>query len=145
VISRRAFDPVEHECIRRYRLQTTVQLVSHASDLDLRRHYNNATAFVYPSEYEGFGLPILEAMASGTLVATSNRASMPEVGGDVAFYFDPYSIESIAGSLHHVVDTSAEERHRLLAKGIARARAFTWEKCQQHTIDILQYLLGQTE
>jgi glycosyltransferase involved in cell wall biosynthesis len=76
--------------------------------LELRQNYAGATAFVYPSEYEGFGLPILEAMASSTIVVTSNLSSMPEIGGEVAFYFDPYEIESITEGLRQVVNEMSE-------------------------------------
>src|SRR5262249_26644901 len=88
--------PQEVAFIEQYRLQDSVQLMTAVSDRVLHESYAGATVFVYPSEYEGFGLPVLEAMASGTLVALSDVSSLPEVGGDVGFYFDPQSIDSIA-------------------------------------------------
>ena len=87
--------------------------------------YRRATALVFPSLYEGFGAPPLEAMACGCPVAASNRTSIPEVVGQAALLFDPHSVESIAEALDRV--TSDEElRGRLRAAGLERARAFTW-------------------
>jgi glycosyltransferase involved in cell wall biosynthesis len=80
-------------------------------------------------------------MASGTLVATSNVSSMPEVGGDIAFYFDPYDGESIANALMRVVNLSPSERCDRVERGIARARTFTWERCKQQTVGVLERLL----
>jgi glycosyltransferase involved in cell wall biosynthesis len=136
-----SFTSEETDCIRTFRLEAAVQLRSAVSETELRDCYAGAVALVYPSEYEGFGLPLLEAMASGTLVATSNISSMPEVGGDIAFYFDPYMIESIGATLRHVAYLPTTERQQRIAQGIARARTFTWEKCQQKTIDTLEALL----
>jgi glycosyltransferase involved in cell wall biosynthesis len=138
---RTAFTPEEADCIQSFRLETSVQLRSAVSEAELREAYAGAVALVYPSEYEGFGLPILEAMASGTLVATSSTSSMPEVGGDIAFYFDPYDSEAMAETLRHVADLSPDERQQRIAQGSARARAFTWEQCQQKTTRVLEELL----
>ena len=90
-------------------------------DSELVQWYANALALVYPSEYEGFGLPILEAMAAGTLVAASSTSSMPEVGGPVAFYFDPCSVESIAGALSPVPGGVGPLTIALLLKNTVRA------------------------
>lgn len=132
------FSPHEAECLDRYQLRGSVHLMSAVDDAVLRQSYQAAVAFVYPSEYEGFGLPILEAMASGTIVATSNRSSMPEVGGDVAFYFDPTDADSIADCLRQVADLPARQRSDRIALGIARAKTFTWSRCQQQTVDLLR-------
>jgi glycosyltransferase involved in cell wall biosynthesis len=137
-----AFSSEETDCIRTFRLESSVHLRNAVSEVELGAAYANAVALVYPSEYEGFGLPILEAMASGTLVATSNTSSMPEVGGDSAFYFDPYDSEAMAETLRHVADLSTAERQRRIAQGSARARAFTWEQCQQKTTHVLEELLS---
>lgn len=129
-----SFAASEQETVRRYNLQGRVHLVTGISELALRTLYADAVALIYPSEYEGFGLPILEAMASGTLVATSNVSSMPEVGGAVAEYFDPYSTESIAASLQRLATLPEESRGKRVADGIARARTFTWARCHEQTI-----------
>lgn len=135
------FSSAEANCIEQYHLQKSVHLISGASEIQLREKYANAVALVYPSEYEGFGLPILEAMASGTLVIASNTSSLPEVGGDVAFYIDPSSIDTIASQLLHVANLASEERRERIARGIERASTFTWQKCQQKTVEALKNLL----
>jgi len=135
------FMPAERERIGELGLRESIHLITAANEPTLRASYAAAVALVYPSVYEGFGLPILEAMASGTLVATSNVSSMPEVGGDVALYFDPYSTEAMAECLRRVVGLPAEERDRRIARGIARARTFTWARCQQQTIDLFRAFL----
>jgi len=135
------FTEEEVACINKYQMQNSVYLIFAASDEIVRKNYAFATAFVYPSEYEGFGLPILEAMASGTLVATSNTASMPEVGSDKALYFDPYSTESIANTLEQIVNLSENEYRERITSGIAHARTFTWQTCQQKTIEAINHLL----
>jgi glycosyltransferase involved in cell wall biosynthesis len=135
------FSPQEVAYIEQYRLHNSVQLMTAVSEHVLRESYAGAAAFVYPSEYEGFGLSVLEAMASGTLVAISDVSSLPEVAGDVGFYFDPQSTDSIADCLLRVTNLSAEHRKERIAQGIARARTFTWEQCQQQTVDVLRQLM----
>src|SRR5690606_17641996 len=76
-------------------------------DAQLSLHYRKAAAFVYPSVYEGFGIPVLEAMSMGCPVICSNSSSIPEVAGDAAEYFDPYSIESIRGAIENVLTSEA--------------------------------------
>lgn len=96
--------------------------------------YQNAEVFVLPSLYEGFGMPILEAMASGCPVVTSNVSSMPEVAGNAAVLVDPMSVESIAAGI-------AEARRReteLREKGLAWAKEFSWEQCARGTLTVLQ-------
>jgi len=137
----KGFTNEEMAYINKYQMQNSVHLITAASDEIVRTSYALATAFIYPSEYEGFGLPILEAMASGTLVATSNTASMPEVGGDKAFYFDPYNTESIASALAQIVNLSENEYRQRITSGIAYAHTFTWQTCQQKTIEAMNDLL----
>lgn len=131
----------EVDCIQRYHLEKNVSLLTGATDTAVRASYKRAVALVYPSEYEGFGLPILEAMASGTVVATSNVSSMPEVGANVALYFDPWCTESIADCLRRVVNLSWNERRERIVRGTALAHTFTWERCQQQTVEVLERLL----
>ena len=135
------FSPQEIAYIEQYRLQDSVQLMTAVSEHTLRESYAGAALFVYPSEYEGFGLPILEAMASGTLVATASASSLPEIGGDVAFYFDPQSTDAIVDCLLRATSLSGEHRKERVALGVARARTFTWERCQQQTLDGLRNFL----
>lgn len=87
--------------------------------------YRNAEVFVYPSLYEGFGLPILEAMACGVPVVTSNLSSLPEVGGTAATYCDPYAVESIADGIQSILDDSAK-RAQSIHKGYEQAKRFSY-------------------
>jgi glycosyltransferase involved in cell wall biosynthesis len=108
---------------------------------DLVGAYANAHALLYPSEYEGFGLPILEAMAAGTLVAASRAASMPEAGGDVAFYFDPLDVASIARTIATIAELPPEAREERIAAGVQWARTFSWSRCEEQTIALFERLL----
>jgi glycosyltransferase involved in cell wall biosynthesis len=89
--------------------------------------YSGTMAFVYPSVYEGFGMPVLEAMAAGAPVITSDRSSLPEVAGDAALLVDPTSVSSVAQALR-VVLGSEDRRAQLRAAGLARAATFTWRR-----------------
>jgi glycosyltransferase involved in cell wall biosynthesis len=99
----------------------------------LRDLYRGAMVFVYPSLYEGFGLPPLEAMACGTPVVCSNTSSLPEVVGDAALTVDPTNVESIAAALL-AVSTDVELRHELSDLGLRRAAGFRWERTPLETI-----------
>lgn len=97
--------------------------------------YRNATAFAYPSLYEGFGIPILEAYSSGCPVIASNVTSIPEVGGDAALYFDPWSVSSIEAALLQIIRDS-ELRKKLVTSGLKRADEFTWVEAARKTLSI---------
>ena len=104
---------------------------------DLAALYTNADVFVYPSYYEGFGLPILEAMSCGVPVVTSNTSSLPEVGGDAALYFDPMSIDDIYNRLAELL-TDENLLLEMRRKGLERAKIFSWEKAGLETIALLE-------
>src|SRR5581483_9783769 len=99
--------------------------------------YSGALAMIYPSLYEGFGLPPLEAMACGTAVVTSNTTSLPEVVGSAALLVDPESTASIADAIRTIV-LDAALRETLRAKGLVRAETFSWERCVRETRAILE-------
>jgi len=104
--------------------------------------YRLAAVFVFPSLYEGFGLPPLEAMASGTPVVTSNVSSLPEVTGGAAVLVDPYDVESIVDGIARVL-SNPKLSEELRAKGIARAREFSWERSVARTREIYQEVGGR--
>ena len=111
-------------------LENVVQLSG--DDNSLANLYSHASAFVYPSLYEGFGIPLLEAMSYRCPVICSNCSSFPEVAGDAAEYFDPFSIENIAYALERIL-MSPERSETLIARGEKRVQQFSWEKCADQT------------
>jgi glycosyltransferase involved in cell wall biosynthesis len=112
--------------VHRYRLHRYVRFLGYLPEETLAVMYRLAGVFVFPSLYEGFGLPPLEAMASGTPVVTSNVSSLPEVAGDAAQLVDPYDPEAIADAIYRVL-TDVDLRRDLRRRGLARARQFSWE------------------
>ncbi len=105
------------------------------NDSILAELYNNAIAFVFPSMYEGFGIPVLEAFACNCPCILSNTSSLPEVGGDAALYMDPYSIESMENAVEAVlIDESL--RKEMVNKGRERLKQFSWQKTTQGTLDL---------
>jgi glycosyltransferase involved in cell wall biosynthesis len=112
-------------------------------DRMLARYYAGADALVFPSMYEGFGIPLVEAMRCGCPIVTSNTSSLPEVAGDAAVYCDPGDAESISNALIRVT-SSPETRSLLISKGLARAKDLTWERCAAGTYAVYKDLLGQS-
>jgi glycosyltransferase involved in cell wall biosynthesis len=106
---------------------------------DLSVLYRGALGFAMPSLYEGFGLPTLEAMASGTPVISSNRSSLTEIAGNAALYFDPESIEGMCVAMERLV-TDAALRQQLVARGRERVKQFSWEACARATLAALRSL-----
>ncbi|MEN8253402.1 MAG: glycosyltransferase family 1 protein [Patescibacteria group bacterium] len=106
------------------------------SDEELIVLYSEASLFCYPSLYEGFGLPILEAFHYGTPVLSSNISSMPEVTGNAAMLIDPKSIESINGGIKKILKESKKEQQKRLQKMIIRLHQFSWEKAARETIEV---------
>lgn len=97
----------------------------------------NAIALTFPSLWEGFGLPVLEAMACGTPVITSNLSSLPEVAGDAAILIDPYNVDELADAMR-MVASDAQLRRQMRVAGLARAKDFSWEKTGQQTVDVIR-------
>ena len=99
--------------------------------------YAAAAMMICPSLYEGFGMPVLEAMATGTAVACANVSSLPEVAGDAARLFDPLDVDDIAGAMREVL-TEPGVRAVLQERGLARSREFSWRECAARTLDVLR-------
>jgi len=108
-------------------------------EADLPALYGGAALFVYPSLYEGFGLPVLEAMACGAPVACSDASSLPEVAGAAGLLFDPLSVESIADAIARAL-RDADLRADLRRRGLARASQFTWQRTAQQTLEAYRWL-----
>jgi glycosyltransferase involved in cell wall biosynthesis len=121
--------------VRRQRWRDDVILTGYVSDDDLPKLYRQATAFVYPSLFEGFGLPPVEAMACGVPVVTSNISSLPEITGDAALLVDPLDQTSIEAALLKINEDEAL-RARLREQGIAQAKRFTWHEAAEKTLQL---------
>jgi len=113
----------------------------HVSDPDLDALYRGADAFAYPSLYEGFGLPVIEAMARGVATVTSNTSSLPEVAGDAALLVDPEDVGEIADALARVL-TDAALAEDLRRRGRERAAAFSWDATARATLDVYRHVTG---
>jgi glycosyltransferase involved in cell wall biosynthesis len=128
--------PVDiHGTARRCGMEERVKHVPYVSEEDLLLLYNACGLFVYPSLYEGFGLPVIEAMACGAPVACSNTTSIPEVAGDAAEYFDPESVEEMAAAIARVMG-DASLREKLSRAGMERAATFSWRKAAAETLAV---------
>jgi len=123
--------------IKRLGLDNDVVFVDNASDAELAMYYSSAIALVMPSLYEGFGLPLLEAMACGCPVIAANSSSLPEVAGDAALFFPPRDSLRLARLMHRLV-TEPALRNKLVGKGFERVAHFSWEKAVQATLYVYQ-------
>ncbi len=122
-------------------LESRVRWLGHLSQDEMMATTSRASLLVYPSFYEGFGFPPLEAMALGTPVVAADRGSLPEVLGDAALLVDPSDDAALSAALEAVL-TRADLRARLRQAGIARARTFTWARCANRTFDVYRAVLG---
>jgi glycosyltransferase involved in cell wall biosynthesis len=122
-------------------VEAGIRMTGYVPEDDLPVLYSGATAFVYPSLYEGFGLPVLEAMACGTAVITSNTSSLPEVAGDAAVYVDPSRTESLVQALLDVARRPAWRRE-LGERGLRRAQRFSWDDTARKTLAVYEAVAG---
>ena len=109
---------------------------------DLVGIYNLSSVFVTPSLYEGFGLPVLEAMACGCPVITTKEGSLAEVAGSAAFYVDAYDVASISSGIQKVLDNEKLQQE-LREKGLENVKKFSWKKTAQETIKVYERVLGK--
>jgi glycosyltransferase involved in cell wall biosynthesis len=128
--------------VHRYKLHKHVRFFGFVADATLAILYRLARVFVFPSLYEGFGLPPLEAMASGTPVITSNVSSLPEVVGDAAMLINPYEPDAIAGAMRRVL--SDDRLHDdMRERGLARVREFSWDRSVRRVREIYDEVLAE--
>jgi glycosyltransferase involved in cell wall biosynthesis len=128
--------------VTRLGLEREVFFTGYVPNDDLVALYNAAKLFVYPSIYEGFGLPILEAMACGTPVVTSNTSSMVEVAGDAALLVDPFDEQDIAHAIHQAA-TNEGLAQSLVEKGARQAKQFSWRKTALDTVAVYRRVAGK--
>jgi glycosyltransferase involved in cell wall biosynthesis len=138
VVSDTHWTPEEERRLAELDVCSQVQLLTDIEDDDLRRLYGQAAAFVYPSLYEGFGIPLLEAMACGCPIIASEIPSSREVAGDCAIYFDPASFEDLRTALEKVVTEGPNATRR--AAGISRAATFSWNETARRTLEVYRSL-----
>ncbi|MGH2558993.1 MAG: glycosyltransferase family 4 protein [Thermomicrobiales bacterium] len=130
-----------HHTLQSPELVGRVRLTGFVEDDDLPAWYRAADCFAFPSLYEGFGLPVLEAMACGVPVVTSNASSLPEVAGNAALLVDPHSVEAIADGIRRVV-TEPARANALRRAGQVRAFRFTWERTATLTVAVYREATG---
>ena len=128
--------PLIEEQIKKYNLANEIIFPGWIDDADLPIFYNNADLFAFPSLFEGFGIPILEAMACGCPVICSKTTSLPEVAGEAGLMFNPESAEEIAARMEQVL-LNLEVQESLRVKGLERVKRFSWRKCAEETLAVL--------
>ena len=135
--------PDPRATVQRLGLDGNVIFTGQIREQDKAPLYSAATVFAFPSLYEGFGMPVLEAMACGTPVVTSNVSALPEVAGDAGRLVDPYSASAISGALGELLE-SAARRDELARRGLERARRFTWPQVADQTVRVYRQILNGT-
>jgi glycosyltransferase involved in cell wall biosynthesis len=123
--------------VERLGLETEVVFPGYVPQDDLPSLLSGARLFIFPSLYEGFGLPVLEAMACGTAVLCSNVSSLPEVAGNAAFLVDPLNVESMAEAMNRLLQDEGL-RAQLVERGFRQVHRFSWEQCARETLAVLE-------
>lgn len=130
------FNSEELSMIKQLNIQDSVKHIT-ASEHQMKVLFSNAIAFIYPSLYEGFGMPILEAMAYGCPVLLNNKSCFPEIGGNAAIYFDSTdNVSDLPEKMEHVYSVSAKERISIIEKGYCQLARFSWEKSSRQLADV---------
>lgn len=128
--------------IKNLSLEDRVRVPGYVEDVDVPALYSLSDVFVFPSLCEGFGFPVLEAMACGTPVVTANVSSLPEVAGDAALLVDPHSVDDIADGMRRLLSDN-DLRQRCIDRGLERAKLFTWEKCARETLSVFEEVMSR--
>jgi glycosyltransferase involved in cell wall biosynthesis len=134
--------PDPRRTVERLGLEGRVIFTGQIREQDKAPLYSAATVFAFPSLYEGFGIPVLEAMACGTPVVTSNSSALPEVAGDAGLLVDPYRTEAIAEGLRKLLEEQPL-RDELARRGLERARLFTWPQVAEQTLKVYRFVAGE--
>ena len=117
-----------------------IEMLGYVPDKNLPELYRRATCLIYPSLYEGFGLPVIEAMACGCPVITSNLSSLPEIAGDAAIQINPYNTDELAGAMIRLAGDQSLQRE-LANSGLKRSTEFTWDHCARQTLAVYEKAL----
>ena len=124
------------EKVKTLRLEDKIIFTGHVTDEELIWYYQNAFCFVLPSLYEGFGIPILEAMSNNCPTIISMNSSLPEVGGEASLYFDPKSSEDLLEKMVALYKNKGL-RKELITKGKKRVKDFSWDRCGKETLEVI--------
>lgn len=124
--------------VEEHSLVNKVTFLDYVTREELGVLYKNAQCLILPSLYEGFGIPVVEAMSQGIPVVVSNISSLPEIAGDAGILVDPYEIDSIVQGLKKAINLDQNERKSIIDKGLKRVKLFSWEKCAKETLKVLQ-------
>lgn len=122
--------------------RSAIRVLGHVPQADLPQLYNAAELFVYPSLYEGFGMPVIEAMACGCPAVTSNAASLPEVAGVAGLLVDPNDSRGLAGAMQRVLQDPALAR-QMRSQGLQQAATFSWQRCARETMQVYRQAAGR--
>lgn len=129
------------EAPKKFNIQNQVKFLDFVSNEDMPALYKHALFFILPSLYEGFGLPVLEAMKYGCPVITSNISSLPEAGGEAALYVNPESVEDIVSKMQLLIKDE-NKRREMVEKGYKQAKKFSWEKTAKETLEVLEEVVN---
>jgi len=132
----------EKALLEKLKIKERIIFISNTTDENMVHYYRNALCFIFPSKYEGFGIPILESFSCGCPVILSNTSSFPEVAGEAALYFDPNSIESIKQTIRHYLKLSQEEKVAMRIRGFHRLKLFSWDTAYEQTIFVYEKLIS---
>lgn len=135
------YDSIFHE-VQEQQLSDSVIFTDYIPDTDVSELYKNALCFVMPSLYEGFGIPILEAMAHNCPVISSQNSSLPEIGGEACLYFDPKNEHDLLQDIERLHE-DAELRKQLIQRGKERIKEFSWEKSAKETLEVIRQTVSE--